>query len=294
MRSTWKFFAALALAVAVRAEDAEPPPAEPPVTDDPATWPAEVKTAYEAIRAFTAAEKDAGKKAIFALAGKGRLARPAIAAIANQNDLPEPQRAFGGILTAHFARFDTQALRKLAEGANPFAQREAVTLLCSIGGKENADFMTALGEKPGQSGLKMHIEKELKNLRSEPLPARALELLDQVINGPAEKKKWAAVALSEDFGKSVAPELQRIIPSLVSDDDARTFASIALVHVNADSVAGLESLCARSNHRTLRYLAVKELATKGPEGEAVLRKLLEDPEEPLKPNIEKLIGANGK
>ncbi len=268
--------------------------ADDPVTDDPATWPADVKAAYDEIVALPATAKDKVKTATFELAGKGRLARPALAAIAHQADLPEPHRAFAGILSAHFARFDMPALRQLAADANPFAQREAIVLLGKIGGKENADFLKDLAGKTESEGLKKHITQSTAGMPEEALPARALTLLDAVVNADAETKKRSAVAVSEDFGKAADPSLRAIVQDLTSDDDARTYAAAALVHVHSGNVAELESLCDRKYHKNLRYLAVRELAKNGEAGTAALKKLLEDATEPLKPQIEKLLEESQK
>ncbi|MCE9582152.1 MAG: hypothetical protein K8T20_06640, partial [Planctomycetes bacterium] len=181
-----------------------------------------------------------------------------------------------------------------AESANPFAQRESIVMLGELGGKEIADFLADLAQRTASDGLKKHIAKVTATLPAKPLSAEALVLLDRVVNADAEGKKRAAVVLSEEFGKPAAEALHKVVKDLVSDDDARTFAALAIVHINAGSVADLESLCVRTNHKTLRYCAVKELADKGAEGEAVLRKLAADPTEPLKKQIDALLAPPEK
>jgi len=293
-----RFVAALTILASAAAtsvaQNAEPPETEQAPTDDPSTWRPEVKKAYDEILALPATPKDTLKDAMLELAGKGRLARPAIAAIARQADLPEPHRVFGGVLVVRFARFDVAALRKLAVDANPFAQNDAIVFLSTLGGTENAEFLADLAKKTTTDWVKRHVEGLAKKPPVEPLPARALELLDKIINADADAKKLASAILAEDFGKAAASALAEIVPDPVADDDTRTFAAIALVQVNSESVPDLESLCARKNHKTLRYCAVVELAKKGAEGEAVLRKLAGDPTEPLKKRIDALLEAPRK
>lgn len=146
-----------------------------------------------------------------------------------------------------------------------------------------------LAGKTESEGLKKHITQSTAGMPEEALPARALTLLDAVVNADAETKKRSAVAVSEDFGKAADPSLRAIVQDLTSDDDARTYAAAALVHVHSGSVPELESLCDRKNHKNLRYLAVRELAKNGEAGAAALKKLLGDATEPLKPQIEKLL-----
>lgn len=146
-----------------------------------------------------------------------------------------------------------------------------------------------LAGKTESEGLKKHITQSTAGMPEEALPARALTLLDAVVNADAETKKRSAVAVSEDFGKAADPSLRAIVQDLTSDDDARTYAAAALVHVHSGSVPELESLCDRKNHKNLRYLAVRELAKNGEAGGAALKKLLEDATEPLKQQIEKLL-----
>lgn len=285
--------ASLLLATPARSEQPEPEDTSPAVTEDPKTWTEEIRAVVDLIRTLPASSKNDIKAEIFGLAAKGRLARPAIAAIASQSDLPEPQRAFGGILLTHFARFDATELRRLVGCENPFAQREAIALIGKLGGKENAEFLAGIAAKTESAGLKKHIETTRASMPAESLPARALALLDRVMNAGAEKKKWAAAILAEDFGKDAAPSLLLLIKDIVADDDAKTYASAALVRIE-NTIAELTALCARDNPKVLRYCALRALADQGEEGTAVLRKLAADETEPLRKQINELLGGKDK
>lgn len=286
MKPTLLVAGLLFAATCLRAEEAA-------VTSDPATWPAEVKAAYDEIRALPLEKKAEIKTALFALAARGRLARPALGALAADGALPEPQRALGGILFSHFARFDPAALRTLAEGSNPFAQREAIVLLCQLGAKEDAEFLEGLSKRTESAGLKTHIARSVAAMPAVPYSARSLELLDRVVNGEADAKRESCAALAVDYGHGTQAALLAIVKDAVTDDDARLYASAAIAEANARCVADLESLCDRSHHKVLRWCAMRELA-KSDQGKTVLRKFLESADEPLKPNIEKLLATEDK
>lgn len=289
MKPTLLLASILLATASVRAEEAAPAG----ITSDPATWPAEVKAAYDNIKAMPLEKNADIKTAMEDLAAKGRLARPAIRALADDAGLPEPQLALGGIYSARFARFDAAGLRILARGSNPYAQYEAIVLLAQLGGKDNAEFLEELS-KGVHDRLQRHIAKAVAAMPAEPLPARALELLDKVVNAEEDAKRESCTVLSEDYGRKAQAALLSIVKDRVADDDARLYASMAIANANADSVADLEALCVRTNHKILRWSAMRELARAGDEGRAVLRKFLESADEPLKPNIEKMLAKEEK
>lgn len=260
-------------------------------TDSPSTWKPEIKSQYEAIRSLPGASKEPVLAAIRKLAALGPDARPAINALAADGTLPEPHRAYSGIIGASYAQFDVATLRTLAEShRNPFVRREAIDSLADIGGPAIRAFLEGLAKK--DSTLSAYIGKAVARAPATELIAeRDRKLLSEILLEPPERKKTAAVVLVDRYkGKTTMDaSLEKLAGLAVADSDAQIYAAIALTRIHGDDVPRLKALTARDKHRFIRLNAMQELAKKGPAGEAVLRELLAAPGEPLKPQLEKLL-----
>src|SRR5687767_11787148 len=80
---------------------------------DQKTWKPEVRNQHDAIRALAAAPKEPVLTAVRKLASLGLDAQPAIMSLAADPKLPEPHRAYAGIMSAHYVQFDAAALRAM-------------------------------------------------------------------------------------------------------------------------------------------------------------------------------------
>lgn len=274
------------LSAAAAAADPQSP-AKP--SGDPATWTPEVRSQYEAIRALPPEPKDAVLLTIRKLAALGSQARPAIMALAADRSLPEPHRAWSGILGTSYARYDAKALRGIAQShRNPYARREAIDLLADIGGPAGKRFLEALARK--DAGLRDYIAQALARMPAvEPLSEDDRRLLSDLLLEPVERKRAAAVLLVDRHkGRTTLDAaLERLAAQSVADTDTQIYAGVALARIHVGDVPKLKSFAARDRHRFIRYYALDELARSGPDGRAVLRELAAAPDEPLKPFIEK-------
>lgn len=259
--------------------------------DNPSTWKPEIKSQYEAIRSLPGSAKEPVLAAIRKLAALGPDARPAISALAADGTLPEPHRAYSGIIGAAYAQFDVATLRTLAEShRNPFMRREAIDSLADIGGPATKTFLEGIAKK--DSTLSAYIGKAVARApATELISEQDRKLLSAILLEPPERKKAAAVILVDRYkGKTTmdAP-LEKLAGLAVADSDAQIYAAIAITRIHADDVPRLKALTARDKHRFIRLNAMQELAKKGPAGETVLRELVTAPGEPLKPQLEKLL-----
>ena len=256
---------------------------------DQKTWKPEVRSEHNAIRALAAAPKEPVLAAIRKLASLGLDAQPAIMSLAADPTLPEPHRAYAGIMSAHYVQFDTAALRTMALAKhNPFASRQAVDFLADIGGPEVKAFLEDLARK--DPTITAYIGKALaRSPPSEAIPEQERKLLSGILLGPLDIKQRAAVVLvGRHQGKtSIDAGLESVAASPVADTETQMHAALALSKIHKDSVPRLKALTARNRNRFVRYTAIQELGSKGPAGEAVLRELLASPDEPLRPQIEK-------
>ena len=162
--------------------------------ENPASWKPGIKAQHDAIRAMPAEPKD-GVAAIRKLAPLGPDARPAIMSLALDATLPEPHRAWSGILGVSYARFDVSALRAFAEShKNPFARREAIDLLADIGGAANKAFLEGLSKKDATLGA--YITKALARApATESIAEQDRKLLSDILLEPVERKRSATVVL---------------------------------------------------------------------------------------------------
>ena len=257
--------------------------------ENPASWKPGIKAQHDAIRAMPAEPKDGVLAAIRKLAAQGPDARPAIMSLAADTTLPEPHRAWSGILGVSYARFDVPALRAFAEShKNPFARREAVDLLADIGGAANKAFLEGLSKKDATLGA--YIAKALARApATESIAEQDRKLLSDILLEPVERKRSATVILVDRHqGKTtIDAQLEKLASLSVADSDTQIHAGVALSRIHGNDVPKLKALTARNKHRFIRYNAMQQLAKNGPAGEAVLRELLATPDEPLKPFIEK-------
>ena len=256
---------------------------------DQKTWKPEVRSQYDAIRALAPAPKEPVLTAVRKLASQGLDAQPAIMSLAADPALPEPHRAYAGIMSAHFVQFDTAALRAMAQSKhNPFASRQAVDFLADMGGPEVRTFLDGLAQK--DPVLAAYIGKALARAPpTEAIPEQERKLLSGMLLGAVDIKQRAAVVLVDRHqGKtSIDAGLEAGAGSPVADTEAQMHAALALSKIHKDNVPRLKALTARNKNRFVRYTAIQELAAQGPAGEAALRELLASPDEPLRPHIEK-------
>jgi hypothetical protein len=92
-------------------------------------WNADVKKVYQDILASPGTDWDEVKAAVRKLSGLGVAAEPAIAALAQDASLQEPQWGMGGIMLARFHRFDLKNLRLFLKAENPYLALESAKLL---------------------------------------------------------------------------------------------------------------------------------------------------------------------
>src|SRR5687768_5747721 len=170
---------------------------------DQKTWKPEVRNQHDAIRALGAAPKEPVLAAIRALAVQGLDAHPAIMSLAADPALPEPHRAYAGIMSAHYVQFDAAALRAMAQSKhNPFASRQAVDFLADLGGPEVRTFLEGLAQR--DAALAAYIGKALARTPSnETIPEQERKLLSGILLGPVDiKQRAAAVLVDRHKGKT--------------------------------------------------------------------------------------------
>jgi hypothetical protein len=256
---------------------------------DTASWPAEIRVAYTALLAMSIAQKREIIPKVISLARLGPAAKPALAALAGNGALPEPQRAMSAINYAGYYRYNATKLISLLNHPNPFMQREAAKHLGNHGGPAA---VTALRRKiphASSRGFARNLEVYAKK-RPTALPDRANRLLDQLLNSTnRNERKSAAVVLAADFGGTAEQDLLDLYGLLVADKDCQMWAAMALTRPAEKSVEKLRGYTKRGLNKYLRYNAVTALGKLGAPGKAVLKTLLAAPGEPLKPYIEKLL-----
>ena len=262
------------------------------LTNDPATWPADIKSQCEDIRKMPGTPKEPVIEAIKKLAKNGTHARFALASLADDGALPEPHRAMSGIFSAYFIRYDVNALRVTAEGTkNPFMQRQSIEFLADIGGSQNRAFLDALAKNvmPLSAYIGHLLAKFPVNESITEDNRRGLQnILLKSTNG--KMPSVISIAFLNEGKSTVDSSLESLVLSPVSDEDTQMHAAMALVKIHKQSVPELANFCARNKHRYIRYNAIQELSQHGPAGEAVLNGLLATPDEPLRRHIESKLG----
>ena len=249
-----------------------------------AAWPPAVRAAYSAVLAAPAGtpgkSADVAKK-MLALVMTGE-AHDALGTLAFNDQLPESHRAISGIWLVKFYSFDPAALLAFTEDANPFVQREAISQLAELGGKEISAKLAALPAKIPR--LAAAVRAFTPRVSPTGKPPFVLAQLNTLLRSKVSKQKsMAAAVLSESKEDAAEWGLTKLLSpqmSTLADKTTQIDGALALSRRHAKDVPGLVKLTARGNNKFVRYEALKLLA-KSPAGKKELRGLTFAPGDPM-------------
>jgi hypothetical protein len=249
-----------------------------------AAWPPAVREAYAAVLATPAGAPGKAAevaKKMLALVMTGA-AHDALGSLAFDDKLPESHRAISGIWFVKFYTFDPAALLGLTEDANPFVQREAITQLADLGGKEISAKLAALAAKnPRLAGA---VRAAMPRVSPVGKPPFVLAQLNTLLRGKVSKQKsMAAAVLSQSKEEAAEWGLTKLLSpqmSTLADKTTQIDGALSLTRRHAKDVPGLVKLTARGNNKFVRYEALKLLA-KSPAGKKELRGLTFAPGDPM-------------
>ncbi len=260
---------------------------------DPAAWPPEVKQAYDGIRGLPEEPRPKVMQATMALARLGADALPALRALTFA-DLPDPHRAYAAIFLAEHHRFDPEALARMARSTHqPFLQRQAVELLAALGGPGHKALLDALGK--ADPAVRPFTQKAVEGMPADELPAEVVALLNELVSSADQAaRERAAARLRTDFASlapGLAPHLERLVQSPVTDRVTQNLAAVLLVAPVEDDILALQAMTARDKNRFVRYAAMRGLAKQGEPGRKMLERLLDMQDDPLFDQIRELLAA---
>ncbi|MBL4848887.1 MAG: hypothetical protein JKY65_25470 [Planctomycetes bacterium] len=285
-------FALVVLALPAAAQTSKPAPT--PTTGEE-SWPAKIRALHDKIVALPGKPDKPAVTAIRRLAGMYPRARAAMESIARKK-LPIPHLAVsGGIMVAQY-EFDSVRLCDLAlNHPNPFVKLNAVEKLSALGGAERMAFLKKA--RPALPRSKV-IDAAVARIKpTAPYTDRELVLLNVVMTSSDDKKiNLALVEISVDHAQ-LAPVLERITRTVFLCKSAKMFGGITLAKIHEKDAPALKALTdwRRRNQKFVRYNAILTLHKHhGEVGKAHLKKLLENPKEPLRKIIEKLLKGEQK